>query len=310
MLSIETFDSRIERILLPDSKLEKVCTGAIWSEGPVWLESQQTLLWSDIPNNRILSWTANEGMAVWRESSNFTNGHYLDLDGNLLHCSHGGRSIIKTDLQTGEVSTLVDRYLGKRLNSPNDLVVKSDGTIWFTDPPYGILSDDEGFKAESEQEGNFVFRFDPQSQELTVVCSSIEEPNGLAFSPDESLLYIADTSAALREDGSGNHHINVFDVVHGYQLTNERRFADVSPGLADGFRMDNEGWLYTSSEDSIQIYHQDGTLLGKIYVPEKVSNCTFAADHSSNHDGHTLYVTASTSIYRIRLNTKASLASR
>ncbi|MFT6404149.1 MAG: gluconolactonase [Marinomonas primoryensis] len=303
MLSIEKFDDRIERVLLPDSKLEKVCTGATWSEGPVWLETSQTLLWSDIPNNRILSWQHEQGVEVWRSPANFTNGHYLDLQGNLLHCSHGGRSIEKTDFTTGKTTTLVDSYLGKRLNSPNDLVVKSDGTIWFSDPPYGILSDLEGFKAESEQDGNFVFRFDPATNDLSIVCRTIEEPNGLAFSPDESLLYIADTSAALRKDGSGNHHIKVFDVQQGRELINERLFAEVSPGLADGFRVDEQGWIYTSSEDSIQIYHDDGTLLGKICVPEKVSNCTFAVDRSSFHQGETLYITASASIYRIRLNT-------
>ena len=242
-------------------------------------------------------------MAVWRSVANFTNGHYLDLQGNLLHCSHGGRSIEKTDLSTGDTVTLVDRYLGKRLNSPNDLVVKSDGSIWFSDPPYGILSDVEGYKAESEQQGNFVFRFDPESKELSIVCRTIEEPNGLAFSPDESRLYIADTSAALRTDGSGNHHIKVFDVEQGRELSNESLFAVVSPGLADGFRVDEQGWIYTSSEDSIQIYHHDGTLLGKILVPEKVSNCTFAMDKSAAHWAETLYITASTSIYRIRLNT-------
>lgn len=303
MRVIEKFDDRIERVLLPDPRLERVCTGATWSEGPVWLEASQTLLWSDIPNNRILSWNHQQGMGVWRSPANFTNGHYLDLQGNLLHCSHGGRSIEKTDLQTNETVTLVDRYLGKRLNSPNDLVVKSDGTIWFSDPPYGILSDVEGYKAESEQAGNFVFRFDPATNDLSIVCRTIEEPNGLAFSPDESRLYIADTSAALREDGSGNHHIKVFDVQHGRELINESLFAEISPGLADGFRVDEQGWIYTSSDDSIQIYHADGTLLGKILVPEKVSNCTFAMDRSSSHKRETLYITASTSIYRIRLNT-------
>jgi gluconolactonase len=306
MIAMEKLDDRIESILLGKSGLEKVCTGATWSEGPVWLDHSQTLLWSDIPNNRILSWNEEEGLRVWRSPANFTNGHYLDLQGNLLHCSHGGRSIEKTDLQTGETITLVDRYLGKRLNSPNDLVVKSDGTIWFSDPPYGILSNVEGYKAESEQEGNFVYRFDPINDELSVVCHTIEEPNGLAFSPDESKLYIADTSAALREDGSGNHHIKVFDVEQGRKLSNERLFAVVSPGLADGFRVDQQGWVYTSSADSIQIYHTDGTLLGKIRVPEKVSNCTFATDRSSNHKGETLYITASTSIYRIRLNTRGA----
>ncbi len=306
MVTIEKFDSRIERIFLADATLEKVCTGSLWNEGPVWLETAQTLLWSDIPNNRILSWNSKQGLQVWRSPANFTNGHYLDLQGNLLHCSHGGRSIEKTDLQTGEILTLVDRYLDKRLNSPNDLVVKSDGSIWFTDPPYGILSNVEGYQAASEQQGNFVFRYDQASNDLSVVCSSMEEPNGLAFSPDESLLYIADTSAALRKDGAGNHHIQVFDVVQGSELANERLFAVVAPGVADGFRVDEQGWIYTSSADSIQIYHHDGTLLGKILVPEKVSNCTFAADYATSHLGATLYITASTSIYRIRLNTSGA----
>jgi gluconolactonase len=303
VLGVERYDSRLDTVLLADSVLEKVCTGALWSEGPVWLEKEQTLLWSDIPNNRILSWNEKQGMSVWRQPANFSNGHYFDLEGNLLHCSHGGRCIMKTDLATNEVTILVDRYLGKRLNSPNDLVVKSDGAIWFTDPPYGILSDVEGYQAESEQTGNYVYRFDPVTEDLQAVCMTMEEPNGLAFSPDEQLLYIADTSAALRKDGSGNHHIMVFDVVNGQELENGRVFATVNPGLSDGFRVDHNGWVYTSSADSVQVYHHDGTLLGKIMVPETVSNCTFARD---NHfeQGMTLYVTASTSIYRIRLNTE------
>lgn len=302
-LGIERYDIRLDKILSADSVLEKVCTGAAWSEGPAWLEKEQTLLWSDIPNNRILSWNEAQGMSIWREPANFSNGHYFDLEGNLLHCSHGGRSIIKTDLKTHEVSTLVDRYLGKRLNSPNDLVVKSDGSIWFTDPPYGILSNAEGYLAESEQAGNYVYRFDPKTGDLQPVCMTMEEPNGLAFSPNEKLLYIADTSAALRKDGSGHHHIMVFDVLDGQRLENGRVFATVNPGLADGFRVDHNGWIYTSSADSIQIYHYDGSLLGKILVPEVVSNCTFARDNRYDQ-GMALYVTASTSIYRIRLNTE------
>ncbi|MEL0636993.1 SMP-30/gluconolactonase/LRE family protein [Marinomonas sp. TI.3.20] len=302
-LGIERYDTRLDTILFEDSVLEKVCTGATWSEGPAWLENEQTLLWSDIPNNRILSWNEEKGMSVWRQPANFSNGHYFDLEGHLLHCSHGGRSIVKTDLATHEVTTLVDCYLGKRLNSPNDLVVKSDGSIWFTDPPYGILSDTEGYQAESEQAGNYVYRFDPKTSNLQPVCMTMEEPNGLAFSPDEQRLYIADTSAALRKDGSGSHHIMVFDVVNGQELENGRVFAMVNPGLPDGFRVDRNGWIYTSSADSIQIYHHDGSLLGKIMVPETVSNCTFAREKRFKQ-GMTLYVTASTSIYRIRLNTE------
>ncbi|GAB3481785.1 SMP-30/gluconolactonase/LRE family protein [Marinomonas epiphytica] len=304
MSAIEVYDERLSSILFSGAELEAVCTGAAWSEGPVWLESEQRLLWSDIPNNRILTWCANEKMSEWRAPSNFTNGHYLDLDGNLLHCSHGARAIIKTDLVTKSSTTLVSHYDQKRLNSPNDLVVKSDGSIWFTDPPYGIVSNHEGYQAESEQAGNYVYRFDPISQQLEVVCDVMEEPNGLAFSPDESLLYIADTSAALRKDGTGHHHIMVFDVTQDKVLENPRCFAEVSPGLADGFRLDTQGWLYTSSADSIQIYHPDGTLLGKIFVPEVVSNCTFARDNRAKFGGEVLYITASTSIYRIELNTQ------
>lgn len=299
MEPIEVIDERLHAILDSENRLEQVCSGAVWSEGPVWIPAQQALLWSDIPNNRILRWQAGEGMSVWRHPANFTNGHYLDLEGRLLHCSHGDRAILRTDLATLQTEVLVDRYRGKRLNSPNDLVVKSDGSIWFTDPPYGILSNREGYQAEPEQPANYVFRYDPATDTLNAVTDLLEEPNGLAFSPDESQLYVADTSAALRRDGGGNHHILVFDVTDGRHLENGRLFAEVSPGLADGFRLDRQGWVYTSSEDSIQVYHPDRTLLGKIRVPEKVSNCTFGGAQNNM-----LFITASTSIYCIRLNTQ------
>jgi gluconolactonase len=294
---IEVFDPRMERILCADSTLERLCSGAEWGEGPVWMPGADCLVWSDIPNNRMLRWSAAEGMTVFRSPANFTNGNYRDRQGRLVSCSHGARAIERTEADA-TVTTLVDRYQDKRLNSPNDLVVKRDGTIWFTDPPYGIVSNREGYQAESEQACNHVFRFDPEAGVLDAVCDSIEEPNGLAFSPDESLLYVADTSAALRTNGSGNHHIMVFDVVDGRSLRNGRLFAVVSPGLADGFRVDVNGWIYTSSADSIQVYHPDGTRLGKIHVPEKIANCTFGGPL-----GDQLYIAASTSLYRIRLNT-------
>jgi gluconolactonase len=175
--------------------------------------------------------------------------------------------------------------------------VKRDGTIWFTDPPYGILSNFEGHQAESELGDNYVFRFDPVSGALDVVSSFVEEPNGLAFSPDESVLYVSDTSAALRTDGSGHHHIVAFDVVAGRTLANPRIFAVVSPGVSDGFRVDARGWLYTSSADSVQVYHPDGTRLAAIPVPEKVGNLSFGGVERDE-----LYICASTSLYRIRLN--------
>lgn len=291
--------------VLQGAGCERLCTGAAWSEGPVWIEQDQSVLWSDIPNNRMLRWSEQDDMRVWADGVEFTNGHCLDRDGSLLHCSHGMRGIYRTPLVddalhgSTPMQCVVDRFDGKRLNSPNDLVVKRDGTIWFTDPPYGILSDREGHKAESEIGRNHVFRFDPRSGQLTSVSDWVEEPNGLAFSPDERLLYVSDTSAAQRPAGQGNHHIVVFDVVDGQRLAHPRVFAEIAPGLPDGFRIDAQGWLYTSSEDSVQVFHPDGTLLGKLPVPEKVGNLTFGGPL-----GNQLFIAASTSLYRITLNTQ------
>jgi len=279
------------------ARLERLCTGAIWSEGPVYLPQDGSVLWSDIPNNRILRWSENAGMTVWRDHVEFTNGHTLDNEGNLLHCSHGLRAIVRTPAIEGKIlaattdETLVTHYNGKRLNSPNDVIVDSKGRIWFSDPPYGILSDREGHKADIEQNANHVFCYDPHTEQLHAVTDWVQEPNGLAFSPDEKLLYVSDTSAALREDG--NHHIVVFDV-QGTQLSKPRIFAEISPGLPDGFRIDSQGLVYTSSEDSVQILHPDGRLLGKIPVPEKVGNLCFAGKNEK-----IIFVAASTSLYRI-----------
>jgi gluconolactonase len=243
-------------------------------------------------------------MTVWRQDVAFTNGHTRDAQGDLLHCSHGLRAIVRTPLREGRISAdtpdvmVVNRYQGKRLNSPNDIIVKRDGTIWFTDPPYGILSDREGYKAPSEQDANHVFCFDPATQVLQAKSSWLREPNGLAFSPDESRLYVSDTSAAL--SANGHHHIVEFDVSAGNLLAAPRVFAVVSPGLPDGFRIDWQGWLYTSSLDSVQIYHSDGSLLGKIHVPEKVGNVCFGG-----LQGNHLYIAASTSLYRITLHTQS-----
>jgi len=285
------------RPLLENAQLERLCTGALWSEGPVWLPQDDSVLWSDIPNNRILRWHASSGMTVWRDQVEFTNGHTLDNQGHLLHCSHGLRAVVRTPLVNGTIlpetadDILVSHYDGKRLNSPNDVVVDSRGRIWFSDPPYGILSDREGHKADIEQKANYVFCFDPQSGQLHAATDWVQEPNGLAFSPDEKRLYVSDTSAALRSDG--HHHIAVFDV-DDTQLSNPRIFAEITPGLPDGFRIDSQGWIYTSSADSVQILHPDGTLLGKIPVPEKIGNLCFAGQ-----DEKTIFVTASTSLYKI-----------
>ena len=307
MTRFEVLDPRFAPVAQPAGPLERLCTGAIWSEGPVWLPKTEQLLWSDIPNNRMLSWHAQGGMQVWREAVEFTNGHALEADGSLLHCSHGQRAITRTRFDAlGRVTgdeVVVTHYQGRRLNSPNDLVVKRDGSIWFTDPPYGILSDREGHQANSELGDCYVFRLDPLNGALRVVSDWVEEPNGLAFSPDESVLYVSDTSAALRTDGGGHHHIVAFDVVGGQDLANPRVFAVVNPGLSDGFRLDQQGFVYTSSQDSVQVYHPDGTRIGRVAVPEKVGNLVFGGPL-----GNELFICASSSLYRIRLGARGATA--
>lgn len=306
MDAVHVLDPRFAQVAQGSDTLTRLCTGAVWSEGPVWIQESGELLWSDIPSNRMWSWHPVHGMRVWRDKVGFTNGHVREKDGALLHCSHGQRAIVRTHLDS-QGRTLADElvvgyYQGRRLNSPNDLVVKRDGSIWFTDPPYGIVSDREGYKAESELGRNYVFRFCPVTGALRVVSDWVEEPNGLAFSPDESVLYVSDTSAALRAAG-GNHHIVAFDVVAGQDLANPRVFAVVSPGLADGFRVDANGLVYTSSEDSVQVYHPDGTRVGRIPVPEKVGNLCFGGPQ-----GNQLFICASTSLYCISLNTRGATA--
>lgn len=307
MTSVQVLDARFAAVADGAPALQRLCSGAAWSEGPVWLRETGELLWSDIPNDRMLAWHPARGMTVWREKVEFTNGHVREADGSLLHCSHGRRAVLRTrlDAQGRAVAdeTVVDRYQGRRLNSPNDVVVKRDGTIWFTDPPYGIVSDREGHRAESELGDCYVFRFDPASGALRIASDFVEEPNGLAFSPDEAVLYVSDTSAALRRDGAGHHHIVAFDVIGGQDLANPRVFAVVEPGLADGLRVDVQGFVYTSSADSVQVYHPDGTRIGRIPVPEKVGNLVFGGAL-----GNELFICASTSLYRIVLNTRGATA--
>jgi gluconolactonase len=293
---VTILDPRLHSVLQPDAVLERLCTGAAWSEGPVWLDRAETLVWSDIPNNRMLAWNERRGRSTFRQPSHFSNGNTIDREGRLVTCEHGRRCVSRTG-HDGTVEILVDRYQGRRLNSPNDVVVKSDGTIWFTDPSYGIMSDREGHAAPSELDDRcYVFCFDPAAGALRIVEDSFAKPNGLAFSPDERRLYVSDTSAS--HDPDGFHHLRCFDVLSGNRLASGRVFAVVDPGLPDGFRVDVEGRLYVSAEDGIHVYAADATPLGKIAVPERTGNCAWGGAARD-----TLYIAASTSLYRIRLAT-------
>jgi gluconolactonase len=277
--------------------LTKLATGFIWAEGPVWFSELNELRFSDIPNNRMMRWSPVTGLSVFRQPSQRTNGHTRDRDGNMISCEHGGRCVSRTYMD-GRYEMIVSHWNGKRLNSPNDVVVKSDGTIWFTDPPYGIISNHEGIKADSEIGNNNVYRFDPATGELSVVADDFDRPNGLAFSPDESELYIADSGYA-RGHGFGfeegrPRHVRGLKVVDGKTLKDSRIVAVINEKVPDGLRVDTEGLLWISAGDGIHCYAKDGERLGRILVPETVANLTFGGFGKSR-----MFITATSSLYAI-----------
>ena len=287
--------SNLSDLLPYGTDLDKVFTGAIWSEGPCWIPSRKSLRWSDIPNNRILEYfPETRETKTYKSDVEFTNGRTLDLDGTVLQCSHGLRHIERdTD---GVVTTVIGKYDGVRFNSPNDVVVSRDGVIWFTDPPYGIIVEIEGHPGVKEYEDCFVFAFDPKTQKLRPVVTDVEEPNGLAFSPDESILYVADTSVLFK--ATGNHHIRAYDMQDG-RAKNGRTLIDIKEGVIDGFRVDKDGNLWCSSEIGVQIFTPAGVHIGTIPTPEKVGNLAFGGD-----DGSDLFIAANTSLYHIKTSTQ------
>ena len=292
-------DDRLLDLLAPDVRAQRLGGDAAWSEGPVYLPAEDAVLWSDIPGDRILRWDAATGaVSVHRTEVEFTNGRALDLQGRVVTCSHGRRAIERTE-PDGTTHVLVDRCDGVRFNSPNDVVVKSDGTIWFTDPAYGIIQPQEGHPGEREYDDHWVFRFDPGVGDVAPVVLDVEEPNGLAFSPDESLLYVSDTSAAFGRDSRGGHHLRVYDVYDGRRVKNGRVFAAVEPGVPDGLRVDVTGNVWTSSGNGVQVFAPDGTRLGLVPVPEVVANVCFGGPDSS-----TLFVAATSGLYRIPTRTR------
>lgn len=278
-------------LLCGNCTLEKLYTGTRWAEGPCYFADGGFLIWSDIPNDRMLRWVEGQPVSTFRAPANYSNGNTRDRQGRLVTCEHGLRRVTRTEWD-GSVTVLADNLKGKRLNSPNDVVVKSDGSVWFTDPPYGILSDYEGFKSESELDGNFVFRVEPGG-EARVVASDLDKPNGLAFSPDESILYVADSGSP--------RHLKAYDVVDGKRLDNPRVFAECDAGVFDGLRLDTQGNLWCSTKTGVSVYAPNGELLGKIRVPETVSNLTFGGPKKNR-----LFITATTSLYSLFVNARGA----
>lgn len=275
-----------------NAPLKQLATGFDWAEGPVWFGDANCLLFSDIPNNRIMRWIPGVGLSVYREPANYTNGHTRDLQGRLISCEHGGRRVTRTELD-GSITIIADQYEGKKLNSPNDVVVKSDGSIWFSDPHYGIMTNYEGHKSTQELPCN-VYRVDPETGDIAAVITDLDCPNGLAFSLDERKLYVADTGFIF--DEQANRRMCVYDV-DGGSVSNGRDFYQMSEGCADGFRLDEDGNIWTSAGDGVHCVSPDGVLLGKILVPEVVSNVCFGGRAK-----HQLFMTGTTSLYSIALN--------
>ena len=294
--ALEIHDPRFRSLVFGNVHLEKLWTGSRWAEGPAYFPAGKYLVWSDIPNDRVMRLDETDGsVSTFINPARHHNGHTVDRQGRLVSCEHQGRCVSRIE-HDGSLRVLVSTVDGKKLNSPNDLVVKSDDTIWFTDPTYGIDSEYEGDAAPSEIGESHVYRYDPASEQVHAVARDFVKPNGIAFSPDESLLYVADTGATHQEEGP--KHIRVFRVgADGASLDEGRLFATCDVGLFDGFRCDRNGNLWTSAGDGVHCYAPDGTLLGKIKVPEVVANLCFGG-----RKGNRLYICGTTSLYAMYVN--------
>jgi gluconolactonase len=298
MDGIDIVDPRFRSFVLVNAPLEKLADGFRWLEGPVWFGDRQCLLFSDLPNDRIMRWSESGGVSMFRQPSHFANGQTRDREGRLLSCSHRGRCILRTELD-GAITVLAASYNGKRLNSPNDIVVDDQGAIWFTDPLYGISTDYEGGKQEAELPPA-VYRLDPQDGSLTVVADDFAGPNGLCFSPDGMRLYIAETGVLFAPEPV--QHIRVFDVIdNGRRLAGGRVFHTINPGAADGMRCDEDGNIWSSAADGVHCIAPSGALLGKIRVPSVVANLAFGGRNRSR-----LFICASQALYAIYTNKRGA----
>jgi len=279
---IEIIDSAFRDVVAPNAEVREIAKDLKFTEGSTWYAAEKCLLFSDIPSDIIYKWTEGEGLKPWRQPSHNANGNTVDPQGRLVTCEHTSRSITRTG-KDGKVETLCSTYQGKKLSSPNDVVVKSDGTIWFTDPPYGIPKGEQ-----KEQDKNRVYRLDPGAKEPVAVAEDFDMPNGLCFSPLEKMLYVADSGKP--------HHIRRFKVKADNTLEAGEVFATISPGGPDGIRCDRHGRVFSSAGDGVQVFNPDGKLIGKIHTPLAASNCCFGGP-----DGKTFFITARTSVWAANL---------
>jgi len=302
--AVEVVDPRFAKYKVGNAAVERLYTGTRWAEGPVWFGDGRYLLFSDIPNNRMLRWLEDTGeVSVFRSPSNYSNGNFRDRQGRLLTCEHDSRRVTRTE-HDGTITVLVDNYQSKKFNAPNDIVVHSDGTIWFTDPGYGIMSNYEGHKASFELPA-VVYRLDPKTRDITIVATDMDKPNGLCFSPDEKLLYIVDTGVPKHPNDP--HQIRVYEVVDGVRLKNGRMFVNMAPGSSDGIRCDVDGNVWSAAGwgpdnfNGVHVFAPDGTLILKIHLPETCANLCFGGAKKNR-----LFMAASQSLYAVYVGTEGA----
>jgi gluconolactonase len=290
---IIVLDSRFKACAPSHVRVERLWSGSRWAEGPVWFAAGRYLVWSDIPNNRMMRFVEPSGeVSIFREPSNNSNGNTVDNQGRLVTCEHLTRRVTRTEID-GSISVIAEKWNGRRLNSPNDIVVKSDDSIWFTDPAYGIETDYEGSRMDQEIEGCHVYRVDAKSGAVTAVITDMVRPNGIAFSPDEKYLYVTDTGATHKD--AGPRHIRRFAVGRNEaKLSGGEIFAECTAGLFDGLRVDQNGRIWTSSAEGVHCYASDGSLIGKILIPEMIANLTFGGAKLNR-----LFICGTTSLYSI-----------
>ncbi len=292
-----TFDPIFNQYVLPNAPLEELAGGYRWVEGLVWMGDANCLLFEDLPRNRTMRYIEGAGVSVYREPSHYANGQCRDRQGRLISCSHHDRCLYRTELD-GKITKLVDSHAGKRLNAPDGVIVKSDGTIWFTDPLYGIQRDYEGGRQESEQPPA-LYRFDPQSGKITIAAGDFDGPNGLAFSPDESRLYVSESGDMTTENPK--QYIRAFDVDANGRLHGGEIFHKIEPGFADGMVVDEDGNLWSSAADGVHCIDPAGRLLGKVLVPHAVASLVFGGYWKNR-----LFIGGSHTLYAIFLNRRGA----